>query len=1374
MTKIFDLVNFHTAYGDQVRLLDYYYNDNENREHIRGYVPIRSHREAFISLAQAQLPSKENKEKVFMLTGSYGTGKSHLCLMLANYFSSKQTDPEMLAFFNNWAKRDRTGSEKIRNMRGDGRYLVAPCDFGEAKLFDEMLISALEKALQHEGAESIVLDTQFKGALNWIEEYERDEQAGNLVGTFNDFLTHLGGDDPRETLVQLKSNLQKNQNIAMDQFQNAYQKATKSKMKFTNDSLLDILKDLLANHDFQKRYKGLVFLADEFGYALSEGRVSMSIFQSFAEMSKDGIDGMQLIFIGTGHRRFEAYGANTPLQMDFRVVRDRVTEVSLESEELEQIIAALVSPKTENPIWQEDVVKKNSWLLTKMAGDAKRMKIFDYLDQPQLLDQIVKNIYPAHPMTTYCLTKMSKELGSDARSVFSFFRRFGENPPEGGYSWFVRNYDVTKPSGELEIYTPEYLATYFKPSFTDTTTMARPDIRDHIRNYLAAVEEARRFAYKNTLSREIDAFTKRLLDLIFVYRVSNVNVTQQTLEFGLNLVSGNDKKMLSSELKSLMANKILFQSPSGEYEFRRSNMADLDTLVNGIKQDIIDQPLNLSDKVSKLAEKRWESWTDAKGHNQDYLADKRMIRVFATPQELIAKYKQTDGSEIDFWELQEQKRISQNTWSERYDGTMVYVLCETDQEIQQAQQAVKSNHLATVIAGVPQVALPIREAVINLMAVQQFMLTDEYNKMEFQEKALADDMLGKENQKTGRVGDFIHARERYLEAKGLIWYREDGKTLVADPVNEYEPADVLMNRLFTSRSTTSHEYLSKAHPKSFSASKDAALRDAVGKLIQLDKPVQIDHGEKENRGEIRYLKLALANNGVLSQEGDYSGNVATYELESNPLKYQVKFPGLVALIDSIKGLKRGDTLNIWPLLSKMTEAPYGLGPYALALFLACGIRHFGDEIRLKVNPAGLGYSDTSDPEIIIDVATGRFPLATLERRPLTPATAKLINEIFNLFSSEPAAAGTQLTLAETWRAIQGWWKERTRLERAVGVYNDDSSAQSLVDFLTNNAEGNGGSQILLEQIKLSYGYNPDAELGDDEASEIIKELLKDKQEIETRASSIKSTIVSKLSKIFHPEGETYQDYTNAINSWLKGLHPDQKLVTADWQTPSTKTVLEALQKLVDIEKTFLEVIPNAYGFTLGKVDDWSYDQTTGYVKKFQDALIKIENSLPKVPAPVFICTSELTQSSQNLWTVEFHGSTKLTVSVPEAEVKVRVTKNEHPLTAKQFLSVEGNPHEIEVAESCTYYLVTLDGQNDTSKVEQITFTNLDDESKLIPEPTLKLYPGEKIYRFKNPGDKAGLIVLLRDIVSHIKEDKMIADADILAAINEIIREEFRQ
>lgn len=1374
MTKIFDLVNFHAAYGEQVRLLDYYYDESENREHMHGYVPIRSHRDAFITLAQSQLSSRENKEKVFMLTGSYGTGKSHLCLMLANYFSSKPTDSEMVAFFDNWAKRDVEGAEKIRNWRGDGRYLVAPCDFGKAQMFDEMLINALDRALKNEGAEKIILDTQFKAAINWIEEYEHDEQLGQMVGTFNDFVTYLGGDEPRQTLEQLKSNLLLNKNSAMVEFQEAYQKATKTRMQFKNDSLLEVLKDLLSNQEFKKRYKGLVFLADEFGYALNDGRVSMGIFQAFAEMSKDGIDGMQLIFIGTGHRRFAAYGANTPLQVDFRVVQDRVTEVGLESEELEQIIAALISPKTNNPVWQQEVIQKNGWLLTKIAGDSKRMKIFDYLTEPELLDQIVKNIYPMHPMATYCLTKMSTELGSDARSVFSFFRKFGEKPPEGVYSWFVRNYDVTKSNGELEIYTPELLSLYFKPDITTSNLEVRPEIRDHIRNYLAAVEEAQRYAYKNTLSRVIDEFTKRVLDLIFVYRISNVNVTQQTLEFGLSLLSGNDKKILASELQSLINNRILFKSPSGEYEFRRSNLPDLDALINTTKQQLLNQPINLSEKVSKLAERKWDNWTDAKGHNQDYLGDKRLMRIFATPQELNTKYKQSDGTDLDYWELLEKRRLTQSNWNDRYEGIMVYILCENDQEVQQAQQAVKSNHIPTVIIGVPRTAIPIRESVINLIAIQEFMTTDEYNKMEFQEKALVDEMLGKENQKTGRVGDLILARDRYLDAKGLLWYREDGKMLVADPVNEYDPADILMNRLFSGRNTVSHEYLSKSHPRTFSGSKDTPLREAVAKIVQLEKLIQIDQGEKENRGEIRYLRNALANNGVLSQVGDYEGNIANYELEVNTEKYQTKFPGLVHLIEFFRNSKRGDTQSLWPILSEITEAPFGLGPYALALFLASTIRYFGDEIRLKVDPAGFGFADTSDPEIIIDVATGKFPLATIERRPITAATGKLINEIFNLFSIQPAPAGTQQTLSEAWRAVQNWWKERTKLERAPGVYSDDSSSMGFVGFLTKYSEMNAGNQLLLEEIKQIYGYNRDAELDESEAKEILEKLNEDKKLIETRAIEIKNNLITQLSKLFSPGGDTYQDYITAINKWVKDLHQDQKLLTADWQTPVTKTILEASSKLLDIEKTFFEVIPNSYGFGIGKVDDWSYDQSESYLKKFQDALKKIDNSLPRVPSPIFECSSEIRLSYSGAWEVKFHGSAKLTISSPEPELKVKVSKNEEPKNARQFEIVENQSLEIDINETCTYFLVSINSQNEHSKIERLSLINLDDESKLISETAPKIDPKERIYRFKNPSDKIGLIVLLKDLITHLRNDGLISNTDMINAFVETIKSEFKK
>lgn len=1375
MTKIYDLVNFHTAYGDQVRLEAYFYNEtnpDDNVEHMRGYVPIRSHREAFLQLAQAQLPSVENKEKVFMLTGSYGTGKSHLCLMMANYFSLKAADPEMREFFENWARRDKAGAEKVRNWRGDGRYLVVPCNFLQTGSFEEILLNAIQKALEYEGATEIILNTHFKGALRQIQAWEQRQQSGEPSGVFDDFLTFLGGDDPQQELEGLKQGLAQNKSTTMDLFQATYEKATGQRLAFRTDNLLSILKDLLTSAEFQKRYKGLTILADEFGNALGEGRVSMSVFQGFAEMSKDGVAGMQIIFIGTGHRRFVAYGANTPLQVDFRVVQDRVTEVSLQSEELEQIIAALVSPKTESPQWEQEVQKKNGWLLTQMASGAKKLKIFDYLSEPELLNQIVRNIYPVHPMATFCLTRMSQELGSDARSVFAFFRKFGDTPPEGGYSWYVRNTETTRPSGELNVYMPEILALYFKPSVTTTNLTVRPDVRDHIRNYLAAVDEAKRFAYKNTLTKEIDPFTQRVLDLVFVYRISNVNVIPQTLEYGLNLIQPNDKKILASELKSLLSNKILFQSPSGEYEFRRSDMADLDSLINEIRQDLLGQPLNLANQTVTLANRKWEPFTDAKGHNQDYLGDKRLRRIFATPQELTATYKLADGSEVSFWVYHESLRQAQKTWNDRYDGVMVYVLCENDAEIQVAQQSVKANNIATITVGVPKTAIPIKKAVIDLLAVQKFMETEAYGKLEFQEKALVDEMLGKDVNKTGRIGDFIRVREHYLEAKGLHWYREDGKTLVADPINEYEPADALMNRLFGKRNTISHEYLSKAHPKNFSGAKDTALRDAVARLIETDKPVQIDHSEKENRGEIRFLKLALSNHGILQQVGDYDGNIASYELESNPLKYQYKYPALSDLIEKLKHIQRGATLNIWGELANMTEAPYGLGPYGLALFMACAVRHFGDELRLKINPTMLGYAPTNDPETIIDLATGKFPTATIERRFLNPPTARLINEIYNLFAETPALAGTQQTLSEAWRALQGWWKERTRLERSVGIYSDDSTVCGFVDLLAKYSDSNLGSQVLLEEIKRIYGYDADAELDDAGSSDIIAQITADKTLVQSQASSIKSALIEGLSSLFQPQGDTYLAYINAIETWYANLLPDQKILTADWQSPASRSLLEGVQKLQDVEKTFLDVIPSAHGFNLGKVDDWSYDQSSSYQNIFKDALKKINDSLPKVPPPIWEAAVEASPSYQGQKVIKYSGSVAFKVCAPEEGIRVRVTKNEDPRSAKQFITVEKNsPWETEVTESCSYWMVALNGQGEYSNVLRVGFTNLDEGYKLIHETAMKLDPAEREYRFRNPVDKNGLLVLLKDIIGQLKKDQRITQMDIRSAFNQAVQEQ---
>ena len=1005
----------------------------------------------------------------------------------------------------------------------------------------------------------------------------------------------------------------------------------------------------------------------------------------------------------------------------------------------------------------------------QLASGAKKLDIFDYLSEPELKEQIVTNIYPVHPMATFCLTKMSQELGSAARSVFSFFREFESESPVRGYSWFVQNFDVTQPKGELNIYTPDLLVSYFGESATTTTLTIRPEIRDYIRNYRAAVDEAQRFAYKNKLTKEIDPFTQQVLDLIFVYRISNVNVVLQTLEYGLNLHRPDDKKKLKAEISALLKNKIIFQSPSGEYEFRRSDMADLDALISEQRQEFFEQPLDLAFQITELANRKWDVYTEAKGHNQDYYGDKRVLRIFATPQELLAKRTLADGKEVSFWHYHEERRQKHKSWNNRYDGTMVYVLCENESDIKAAQQAVKSNDCKNIIVGIPKSPIPVKEIVTDLLAVINFKSTDEYTKLDFQEKALVDEREGKENLKTGCVGVLILVRERYVDAKELYWYREDGKTHLADANNEYEPADVLMNRIFDERITVSHKYLGKAHPKSFSGTRDTALREAVAKLIAIDRPVEIDQSEKENRGEIRYLKMALANEGVLSQVGDYDGNKALYEFENNLEKYRYQYPALVFLIENLKMIERGESVNLWDMLSTTIEAPYGLGPYALALFTACAIRYFGDELRLKINPQAFGYSPTDDHTTIIDVATGSFPTAVVELRSITPGTSKLINDIFNRFTEIPAPAGTQQTLLEAWRALLAWWKKRTRLEKVLGIYSDDSTACAMVDMLSKLSEDPAGNQIFLDEIKQIFGFSADAELDEAHAQEIIDKLSDDKEIIESQAATIKTNLVESLSVLFDPQGTTYKDYTEAIYAWYNNLHPDQKLVNADWQTPATQTLLEAIPKLQDLEKTFLEVVPSSFGLKLGKVDDWSHDQSESYIKQFEFALDKINTSLPKVPPPNWKTTVEAAQIYQGNPDIRYRDSVKLTVMVPDSGTCVRVAKNEDPIPAKQFHTVEkASPWTLDITDSCSYLLVTQNEQGDFSRVVRINFTNLDEGNKLISESSPKLDPSERVYRFNNPVDKPGLVVLLGDIVNSIKTDKRISTSEIAAAFQEIV------
>ena len=117
------------------------------------------------------------------ISGSYGTGKSHLLLMLANYFATTSDLPEMERFFEQYQdaqsqallKSGETLKERpaksLKAARTSGCFLVAVCRFDLNLEFEGTVLRAVEEAIARE-APHFALDSQYHEALRRIRDWE--------------------------------------------------------------------------------------------------------------------------------------------------------------------------------------------------------------------------------------------------------------------------------------------------------------------------------------------------------------------------------------------------------------------------------------------------------------------------------------------------------------------------------------------------------------------------------------------------------------------------------------------------------------------------------------------------------------------------------------------------------------------------------------------------------------------------------------------------------------------------------------------------------------------------------------------------------------------------------------------------------------------------------------------------------------------------------------------------------------------------------------------------------------------------------------------------------------------------------------------------
>ena len=182
---------------------------------------------------------------------------------------------------------------------------------------------------------------------------------------------------------------------------------TDTDFTYDKDNLRDIISDFLKNKEFKERYKGIVFIYDEFGSAIDANLVNYSTLLDFAQFCASSTleQSSMVAFIGSGHKSFRNHGQIGDLNAE--TLEARVTEIGLKTQGMEDIIAAIVQPRKDCSEWTQQI-HSHSGKFTWFSSECNRLHLFSWLPAPKIKNNIIQNIYPMHPLATLCPTASSK------------------------------------------------------------------------------------------------------------------------------------------------------------------------------------------------------------------------------------------------------------------------------------------------------------------------------------------------------------------------------------------------------------------------------------------------------------------------------------------------------------------------------------------------------------------------------------------------------------------------------------------------------------------------------------------------------------------------------------------------------------------------------------------------------------------------------------------------------------------------------------------------------------------------------------------------------------------------------------------------------
>jgi hypothetical protein len=1345
MSKIAEVIKLKSGYANYVDLKSDFEKFQDNTERMAMYRPTKAHRTAFERICKGL--SNPRDKKFYLLSGSYGTGKSHLSLITANILSRSSEDPGLTEFYENYAKLDQEKSKILKNLRKNGQYLVAICDYHSGRNFEDVVMKAIFEASEAKGLETGIL-TQFDEADRCLADWEKKGGSSGIRNFYQDFIDTIDIISPGLTIGQLRTGLLDYQSEMLDQFRAVF-KEMMGGLEFQAQAgnLIPIIQNLLKSKAFKDRFKGLAIFYDEFGFTLEKGSYAKDILQGFMENICQNES--NVMFIGCIHKDFKSY-ADRFNQNDAAVMSARLTQVDLLNEGIEEIIGAIVETDKESDVWKTEIDPRAA-VFDQLVPTCKTLNLFPWIENvKKIRERVLEDIYGVHPLALSCLLKLSSEIGSDARSTFTFFS--GDiGGGNNSYADFIQNNELILPNGSLNLYTVDHLFEFFSKELLLKNPELRDRQRQFVNGYYASFE-----ALRKTSEIELSGFEEeqnlKILRTILIFQLSQFSANLENLQFGLYRLNTAEKKQLKAELDSLVKKGVLFfRKQSKTYELAINTGEDPNDLIDRFVSDINLHPDDMTKAfIEEATGKQSSTFSDAKQYNINFGEDKRFKTRYIPAKDL---------SQDLFDELNKEYLQNKNNPGNSYEGILVYALCENDFDLTQAKGALAHLKYNNISVAIPHTIQPFSDLLIKVKACRHYLSPSYPEKLSAQTESRLRDIF--EDQVDGYLPQLKRIFRDIEDGSGACWYKEGGKILIDKPKQSHKPADMLCEELFTKRCRIKHPDLNYNHDDKWKTGKNSALKQAVRILLENDK-VFIDNGNPDNHGEKRYFEKVLLKGGGALKRMSTEGTIMYFSCELQPDNISDDYPILKLLLSELRDLTPGSPFLVGTFLEKVKSGPYGCGGTTLILILAFVLKAYGERLIAYKDSTCMIESSFKSYEDLVAVISDPAPKLVFKIRKITDIQASLVDQIAKVLDASQLMHGETRTLNSTYTVLDEWWKKLPLVAKNISIYEKELSDRlNKLKMLMNDLDHSSDSfDFILSRLPEIYGVDRDETLSTEKVVNIIDNFKKDVNNLNaglTKAINLQS---EELCELFGTKGDLIV-CEHTISHWYAGLSSAQR----ETSKYADEGAQQLLKRLSDTNATFydaiMKLLPRDFGF--GIIENWTSIHFKDYAARFNQAKVEIDKAKKEVYKPSIEDGSMEVDSKQEKYVAIPKGASGITYT----------TDGTDPRSSENAFKTSESIEIVKLLENQPNVKITLRAFDiEGNYSEPVLVELINKEHKFDPIIDIDLFGNQEL-TIKCPEDLSGFKSVLKSIIrfglkNHFvnKEDLQ----DVIKLVNDTLQE----